>query len=484
MFTFHVITNNVTPLIGSDFCEAFNVVIDYKRIKIFMASSVKTGNSQSSGVVNLVEDFQEVFAQDTADVGLISGCTHKIDCGDHPPITQKAYRISQKERDIVDELMEDMMSQGIIVPSRSPWSSPVVLVPKKEGTTRFCVDYRKLNNVTKDDPHPIPRIEDGLDLLEECVKFSKPDVAAMYWHIAMDPHDQPKTAFIVHQGLFEFTRMPFELKGAPSMAMRAINDVLAGLNLIKCFVYFDDILVFGKSEKEHDDHLNEVLARLIQRNSKWRKEKYSFGLKSVSYLGYDITASGMLPDQRNLAAIQNIKPPMDVAGVRPFLGPCTTYRKFIENFSKKAAPINDSLKKDVPFHWGPEQEESFRILKTSLTEPPVLVPLDDVGELKLRTDTSHFGLGAVLMQKMEDSPHPVCYISRTLSPAGKNYEVTEKECLAIVWAITKLRFYLYGQNFTVVMDHCGLCWFKSVRDPTARLARWAVKLQPFTFDVK
>ncbi|XP_053204556.1 serine-rich adhesin for platelets-like [Panonychus citri] len=268
------------------------------------------------------------------------------------------------------------------------------------------------------------------------------------------------------QGLFEFTRMPFGLKNAPATAVRTINGILGGLNYVDCFVYFDDIIIFGRTQEEHDYRLRLVLQRLKQHDVKLRRHKCTFSVNEIIYLGHKVNQDGIVPDPSRAASILCIQPPTNIHEMRRFLGLATTYRRFIDGFSRRAFHLNRLLKKNVPYVWTEDQQNAFDDLKQALVSPPVLSPITDEGEIELRTDASNEGLGACLLQKQNDEFKPISFISRTLNPAEKNYGVTEKECLAIVWAIANLRHYLFGRKFTVITDHCGLCCFRSVKDPT------------------
>lgn len=438
-----------------------------------------TGNSQ------IDDQLQPIFAKDYSDVGCIPNVFHDIDTGSHPPVSMKPRRLSHGEKELVDVLINDMLNGGIIQKSVSPWSCPCVLVPKKDQEPRFCVDYRELNKITLDDPYPIPRLEDALDLLEGCVKFSKLDVAAMYWHIRLTDRARLRSAFVVPQGHYEFLRMPFGLKNAPATAARTMTHVLAGYNFVVCYIYFDDILVFGKSQEEHDKRLRMVLERLRQHNVKLRKPKCEFNLDAVDYLGYHIGKHGICPSESNIATVIRFPEPKSCSDVRRFCGLCSYFRKFIPSYVKAASPLQMLLRKDSKFVWGEAQQKSFDLLKKIITAKPVLACFVTAGDVELHTDASDNGIGAVLLQQQTNRLYkPVCYVSRTLSPAEKAYGVTEKECLAIVWSVMRLRHYLYGRRFTVVTDHCGLCWFMTSRRSTPRLTRWSLKLQEFTFDVK
>lgn len=484
---FLVLKNVTNILIGNDFLENHRALIDYGNRKCQLFPSVNHIGcyKEIPTIANIVEEFDDVFAKDRADVGCIHDAVHSINTGDCPPIQQRYYRVTPWEKEVIDGLLEEMLTGGIVVESKSPWSSPAVLVAKKDHHTRFCIDYRKLNAVTLDDPYPIPRIEDALDLLEGCRYFSALDVAAMYWHVKLSPEDQVKTAFIIPQGLFEFTRMPFGLKNAPATAARIMNKVLAGLNYVDCFIYFDDIIIFGRTKEEHDTRLKKVLTRLREYNVKLRQHKCDIGKESIDYLGYHISHQGISPSENNIASVLAIKKPNNVGSLRRFLGLCSYFRRFIKNFASLAQPLYALLKKDAKWVWNEKQSSCFAELKGMITRKPVLACYRTEGAVEVHTDACDHGIGAILYQEQENGEmKPVSYISRSLKSAEKNYGITEKECLAIVWSLQYLRHYLYGRTFVVITDHCGLCWFMSNGRVNSRLTRWSIKLQEFSFVVK
>ena len=245
-------------------------------------------------------------------------------------------------------MIQRMEEQGIVKPSASPWSSPIILVPKKDGTTRFCIDYRRLNAITKKDVYPLPRVDDILDTLGGCKYFSL-DLSSGYWQIEMDSESAEKTAFSTHCGLFEFTRMPFGLCNGPATFQRLMEIVLAGLEWKCCVVYLDEILVCSKTLEEHKEHLQQVFQRLRQAGLKLKPSKCSFLCREVVFLGHVISVSGVSPDPAKTEKVRNYPVPVDVISVRQFLGLSSYYRRFVPGFSKIAAPLYYLTKKSVPF---------------------------------------------------------------------------------------------------------------------------------------
>jgi hypothetical protein len=250
---------------------------------------------------------------------------------------------------IEEEEIDKMLKSGVIIPSKSPWSSPVCLVTKKDGSTRFCIDYRRLNTATKKDAFPLPRIDEALDSLNGASWFCTLDLATGYWQVPMDKQSQPKTAFCSRQGLYEFTVMPFGLCNAPATFERLMEYVLSGLQWRKCLVYIDDIIIFGKTFKEVLANLREIFLRLREHRLTLKAKKCDLFKNSVSYLGHIVSADGVQTDPTKVEAVRDWPEPKSVKEVRSFLGLASYYRRFIPEFSTIAAPLNALLKKDIEF---------------------------------------------------------------------------------------------------------------------------------------
>ena len=404
-----------------------------------------------------------------------------INTGDAAPRKQPLRRTPFAARREVADQLRKMQSQGVIRPSSSPWASPVVLVRKKDGSLRFCIDYRNLNAVTKTDQFPLPRIDDLIDQLGSAKYFSTLDLASGYWQVQVEENSKEKTAFITHQGLYEFNTMPFGLKNAPAVFQRLMQRVLMGLNLDNgpdfVSVYIDDVLVFSRTFEEHLKHLKLVIQRLRDAGLKLKPSKCHFICQSVKYLGHLITPEGIHPNPDRIAAVQDYPIPQCVKGVRQFLGIASYYRRFVRSFAKIAQPLHALTQKGAQFVWSPACQDAFMELKNLLVTAPILAYPNFEKGFVLETDASGKGLGAVLSQAGEDKLlHPVAYSSRALSPPEKKYGVTELETLAVVWAVHHYHAYLYGHDVIVYTDHSAVRAVLETPNPSGKHARWWSKV--------
>ena len=458
-----------------------------KRLLIALSLDTEglTEDSQRDQLRSLVLEFADLFALDSSELGRTSVVTHRINTGDHSPMKQPPRRIPFSLREKVCELTQEMLDDGVIQPSSSPWASPIVLVAKKDGSTRFCVDYRKLNAVTKLDVYPLPRIDDSLDLLAETRFFSTLDLASGYWQVGMEEESQEKTAFTTHAGLFEFTVMPFGLCNAPATFQRLMENVLTGLARERCIVYLDDILVMGRTFEEHLANLRVVFSRLANAGLKLKPSKCELVHREVNFLGYVVSADGISADQKKVSAVIDFPKPKDLKALRAFIGLTSYYRRFVPCFSTVAQPLYQLTRKDEPFVWSDTCEDAFNRLKTSLTVAPVLAYPHFGRDFLLETDASGMGLGAVLSQEQEDrSIRPIAFASRTLQPHEKNYGISELEALGVVWAVKHFRHYLYGHHCTVFTDHEALKSLLNTPQPSGKLARWGMALQELDLKIE
>lgn len=407
--------------------------------------------SVTEEIAEVLNEFNDIFSEP---VGMppSRGTDHLINLlPDTQPINIHPYRYPHFQKNEIERLTAEMLQQGLIRPSVSPFSSPVLLVRKKDGTWRFCVDYRALNAVTIRDRFPIPTMDELMDELHGAKLFTKLDLRAGYHQIRVAEGDIAKTAFRTHHGHYEFTVMPFGLTNAPATFQSTMNKLLINQLRKNVVVFFDDILIYSKTVSEHSRHLKEVFS-LLQSNSFFiRKTKCCFGLTELNYLGHIITTEGVKPDPEKLVAVKNWPQPKTVKQVRAFLGLTGYYRRFISRYAQIASPLTELLKKGG-FVWGDTAEEAFELLKEALVSAPVLAYPDFSLPFIVETDACNIGVGAVLAQL----EHPVAYYSRKLSSVRQKASTYAKELWAITEAVRKWRHYLLGGTFVIRTDHHSL----------------------------
>ncbi|GBM27783.1 Retrovirus-related Pol polyprotein from transposon 297 [Araneus ventricosus] len=369
---------------------------------------------QRTAVKELLQEFQNLFSTSDSDVGRCNMTQHRINTGNHPPIKQYPRRLPLAKKEEAERLVKEMVDNGIIEESSGPWASPIVLVKKKDGSTRFCVDYRKLNEITIKDSYPLPGIDDTLDALNGSQWFSTLDLKSGYWQVEIQPEDKEKTAFTTGQGLWQFKVMPFGLCNAPATFERLMETVLRGLTSEACLVYLDDIIIVGRTFQEHLNNIRKVFQRLQKANLKLSPKKCRFFRKEVSYLGHIISADGVKTDPEKTKAVVDWPRPETVHDLRSFLGLCTYYRRFVRNFSAIARALHKLTEARSNFNWTEECDKSFNSLKQALITSPVLTYPRTDKEFILDTDASNEGIGAVLSQKIGNEECVIAYFSKSL----------------------------------------------------------------------
>ena len=412
--------------------------------------------------------------------GLTEKVTHMIKLLKPGPVRCTLRRVAPGKRTIIEEAVNDMWKNNVIKPSHSSWSSPVVLAKKKDGSIRFCVDFRKLNDITEKDAFPIPRIDDCLDALGGNEYFCTLDLQSGYWQIAMDDNSKSMTAFATHMGLYQFNVMPFGLSNAPATFQRMMEEMLGGLRWTNCLVYLDDIIVFGKTLSQCEENLCAVLDRIRDYGLKLKPSKCRIFQKSVKFLGRIVSKDGIATDPEKTEAVQSWPVPETLKQVRGFLGLAGYYRQYVKDFSGKAAPLTDMLRGNKPkFYWNAACQQAFERLKESLVTPPVLGFPTDTGHYILDTDASGESISAVLSQIQDGREVVIAYSSNSLGKSQRNYCATHRELLAIVVNAKKFSNYLWGTDFTVRTDHASLKWLMNFKDANGMLARWISILSEF-----
>ena len=397
---------------------------------VLYAATELTSNQRARAAALLAKHVNTFPAPGTPITGRTEAVMHDIDTGSTRPIRCNPRKLSPKKIKIQQELVDKMLEEGQIEHSVSAWSAPTVLVTKKDGTTRFCVDYRRLNNSTKKDAFPLPRIDDSLNSLSAQSWFSTLDLASGYWQVTLSEDAKPKTAFATHSGLFQFAVMPFGLCNAPATFERLMSQVMRGLHWKRCLVYNDDILVFGHDFESALHSLELVLIRVAEYGLQLKSTKCNLFRSSVPFLGHIVGRAGLECDPNKVSAVANWIPPSTIKGLREFLGFTGYYRRFVPDYSTVAQPLVRLLGKDCKFKWTDACQDAFMALRALLIKAPVLAfPKEDLPYI-VDTDASYYGIGGVLSQCIEGTEHVIAYYSKSLSDFVKDRISACHKCVA------------------------------------------------------
>ena len=453
---------------------------------------------QSERTRRLLRNWQHIFATTDFELGCTKAVKHRIPLMDETPIRQRHHRIPPALYEEVRKSLIDMKASGVIKESSSAWASPAVLVRKRDGSLRFCIDFRKLNAKTPRDAYPIPRIEETLDALSGSCWFSSLDLKSGYWQVPVAEEDKPKTAFTVgNLGFWQWERMPMGMKNSGATFQRLMEQCVGDMQPKKCLVYLDDVIVHSRSFEEHLQNLHEVFERLNKFGLKLKPVKCHLFKRRLAYLGHVVSEKGVETDPEKTEALRSWPTPKDPKELMTYLGFVGYYRRFVPNFSKIARPLQLLLvghvhkkkkgtsTKAVPWTWTAECQEAFETLRDKLVNPPILTYPDYSQPFALHTDASLTGLGAALYQERDGKEHPVAYGSRRLTKSERNYPAHKLEFLALKWAVTeKFKDHLYGREFAVKTDNNPLAYVLTSAKLDATGHRWLAALGAYSFSVK
>lgn len=498
--TFSIIKFYIMPncnnkfLLGNDFCMNAEIVMSYKNKKWHYDTNTEKelenglndyshlNNEEKSKLSKIVAKFNQLC---TGKLGRTDKYTHKIDTGDAEPVSKRCYPVSPAVEQRMSQELDRMISLNVIEPADSPWCQPPVLVKKCNGKDRLCIDCRGLNKVTIKSKYALPQIDAILSRLGKAKYITSIDLQDAFWQIPLEESSKEKTAFNVpNRGMWQFKVVPFGLTTA-AQAMQKLMDRLFHDDSI--FIYLDDIIVVSESFNEHIKALDNVFNKLKSAKLTINIGKCCFCRPSLKYLGFVVDKKGLRTNPEKVECVANYQLPKKVKELRRFLGMASWYRRFVPNFAEIASPLHDLTKhKTRTLKWNEKAKQSFEKLKSELIKAPVLAIPDFSKKFIIQCDASNHAIAAVLVQKDDetDSDRPIAYISRKLRGAELNYSTTEKECLAVVFAIEKFRAYIEGFEFEVLTDHSALLWLFKQQNLTGRLARWVMKLQQFDFDMK
>lgn len=506
---FHILSSSCLPLIlGYPWLRLHNPHIDWATGAIlewsssshqrclqhasapFHSSSSSSSSSPDlSGVPPEYHDFCQVFSKARA----TSLPPHRpYDCaidllpGTSPP-KGRLYSLSEPMRKVMETYINDSLAAGIIRPSSSPAGAGFFFVEKKDKTLRPCIDYRGLNDITIKNRYPLPLISTAFELLQGATIFSKLDLRNAYHLVRIREGDEWKTAFNTPTGHYEYLVMPFGLTNAPAVFQAMMNDVLRDMLNRYVFVYLDDILIFSRSKEQHIHHVQSVLQRLLENSLYVKAEKCEFHVSSVSFLGNIVAQGNIQMDPAKVSAVTSWPVPENRKQLQRFLGFANFYRRFIRNYSSVAAPLTALTSSKVPFQWSPPAAAAFKILKDRFTSSPILLMPDSERQFVVEVDASDVGVGTVLSQRSgtDHKLHPCAFFSRRLSPAERNYDIGNRELLAVKMALEEWRHWLEGAKdpFLVWTDHKNLEYIRSAKRLNSRQARWSLFFARFNFTI-
>lgn len=444
---------------------------------------------EKSSLEHICAKYADVFHLPNDPLTVTNVYKHTIQLEDNvTPAYVKPYRLPFAQKTEVQKQINQMLKNKIIEPTNSAWSAPLLVVPKKsdnnnERKWRLVVDYRMLNKRIKDDKFPLPNITEILDSLSGAMYFSHLDLSQGYYQVELDASSRACTAFTTSTGQYQMTRLPMGLKVSPSAFSRMMTIAMSGLNYENCFIYLDDLIVFGNNLVNHNINLIKILERLRKVQLKLNPGKCNFLRKEILYLGHSISSEGVLPDNDKIKVVQQFPVPQDAQSTKRFVAFANYYRSFIKNFADIAHPLNKLTRKNVPFIWTSECQKAFETLKLKLSQPPILQfpNFAEDNNFILKTDASGVAIGAILCNSDD---MPVAYASRSLNKSEVNYCTIEKELLSIVWAVKHFRPYLYGRKFVIQTDHRPLVYLFSMTNPSSRLTKFRLVLEEYDFVIK
>ncbi|XP_053384619.1 uncharacterized protein K02A2.6-like [Mercenaria mercenaria] len=470
---FHIIDRVCTPLLG------FKSAVELGLLEFNVSSVIVEENS----VKEIISEYEDRFQG----LGKLKDFQLKLNINkDIKPVAQPARRIPFKMREQVKQQIKQLLDQDVIekVEGATPWTSPLLCVPKQNGQIRLCVDMRVANTAIQRERFPLPNIEETLEELNGARYYTKLDLNMGYHQIELDEESREITTFVTNEGLYRYRRLMFGISCAPEIYQRILQQTIQ--DIPNCKNISDDILIWGDTKAANDKTLRDVLQRLRDKTLTLNKDKCDFCKTSIEFMGHTLTSEGLKPQQSKIQAVLDTEPPQNVKEVKSFLGLVTYCAKFLPNYATVSEPIRKLTRKNIKFEWGREQMESFQELKDLLTSASVMAYYNPNAETTITVDGSPVGLGAILAQKQSDGHfRPVAYASRTLNQTERRYSQIEIEMLACVWGVERFRTYVYGQPFKLLTDHRPLLnIFKPTHKPPARLERLLMRLQCYNFTVE
>lgn len=463
---------NILNVNDSNFCSEFNY-------------DPNLTSNQVQQLKSLLNKYKECFSNNLRDLGFTNIVQMEIELTDSKPVVYRPYRLSYSERELVRSMVQEMIEADIVCESTSQYASPILLVKKKTGEKRLCVDYRALNSRTKKEHYPLPLIDDQLDMLAGHSLFITLDCASGYYQLPIIESSQDKTAFVTPDGQYQFKRMPFGLANAPSVFQRAMNKILAKSKVDFAIIFMDDVLIPARSFEEGFERLEMVLQLLHEAGLTLKLKKCNFFYREIDFLGFQVSGEGIRPGSRKTLAVSSFPVPKNVHDVRRFIGLASFFRRFVKDFALIARPLTDLLKSNFVWRWNDEHVKAFETLKQKLVERPILALYNVKLETELHTDASKLGIAGILLQKHNDGMfRPVAYYSRKTTKDEQNLHSFELETLAVIASLKRFRIYLLGLKFKIVTDCNALRTTLTKRDLIPRISRWWVQFQEYDCEIE
>lgn len=480
--TFYVIKGNAGSLLS------YQTATELGLLQIVNSLSTSDRSVNETSIAQLLDDYNSLFQG----IGKLKDFQVKLHIDETlQPSVQPHRRIPFHLRKRVEEELDKLEKQGVIekISGPTPWVSPIVVTPKPKtpDKVRICVDMRLPNQAIQRERHITPTVDDLIHDLNGAVVFSKLDLNSGYHQLELHPDSRYITTFTTHTGLWRYTRLNFGISSAAEVFQNTIQQMLEGIPNVRNIS--DDILVYGKTQGEHNRSLKAVFERLREKNLTLNKEKCEYSKPKLEFFGYVFSKNGVSADPKKISAIQRLPAPANVTEVRSLLGMVTYCSRFIPDFATTSQPLRELTRKDHVWSWGPKHQSAMDKLEAQLIKHSTMAYFDPVKATTVLVDASPVGLGAILSQRSptdNKEEHIVAYASRALTGVEQRYSQTEREALAIIWACEHFHLYLYGSHFTVITDHkpLELIFNNPKSNPPARLERWRLRLQPYSFTVK
>jgi len=490
-----------TIVLGMDFMKTSKVILDLDKGKLHFKNNSSLQfpiyfnneeklNGENVRIItdieklkigHLLERYHDII---DSPLGRVKGYDHVITLTHENPKRQNPYPTSPVKAAEIDRQVTDMLAQGLIRKSNSPYAAPVILREKPNGEWRFITDFSHINSLTVADSYPMIRIQDILKSLGNANYITTLDAEKGYWQVPMDENSKKYTAFRTRKGLYEYNVLPFGLKNSPATFQRIMNEVLEGFSKF-AMVYQDDIIIFSSTFKEHLSHIDRVLERLQRANITLKRSKCSFGVQQVKFLGHIVSASGIAINPEKIKVIDSFERPQTRKQLKKFLGILNFYNHFFEHIGDIAAPLYSLSSTKVKYKWTEKHEIAFTKLKKEMCNAITLNYPNFGIPFILRTDASDYGISGALSQIDENGTERVIsFCSKTLGSAQRNYATVEKELFAIVFSLNKFYEYLDGQEFYIETDNQALSYLNTMKNSSQRLMRWAWKIQEFSPHIK